>query len=103
MPLQQTVLKAALRARATYVPRRYCGNFVLFRAKHRNPFMVAQQRLGWSAVAGKEMVWHDMPGDHFTFDREPHVAVLAAYLRKCIDAALGECPRLERTAGRRAA
>jgi len=65
--------------------------------------MVAQQRLGWSAVAGKKMVSHDLPGDHFTLDREPHVAVLAARLRNCLDAALAEFLHCETALARRAA
>jgi thioesterase domain-containing protein/acyl carrier protein len=94
-PRQHDVLNAALRARGRYVPRHYPGRFTLFRAAYPNWFMVAQQRLAWSSVAGKNMDIHVMPGDHFTLDREPHVAVLAARLRSCLDAALDAAPRRE--------
>ncbi len=90
---QQTVLDAALRARERYVPRHYFGRFILFRAMYPNWFMVALQRLAWSEVAGKDLVSHVVPGEHFTFDREPHVAVLADRLRSCLDAALAASPR----------
>jgi thioesterase domain-containing protein/acyl carrier protein len=92
-PRQQAVLNAALRERERYVPRPYPGRFSLFRAAYPNWFMVARQRLAWSSVAGKDMDLHVVPGDHFSLDREPHVAVLAARLRRCLDAALDAARR----------
>jgi thioesterase domain-containing protein len=92
-PRRQAVLNAALRERERYVPRPYPGRFSLFRAAYPNWFMVARQRLAWSSVAGKDMDLHVVPGDHFSLDREPHVAVLAARLRSCLDAALDAARR----------
>ena len=67
------------RALENYVPPRYDGSLVYFRAVDERP--AVDRRLAWRAFAARMDV-HDVPGTHFSCRREPHVAVLAAALRE---------------------
>jgi len=70
------------RALRGYAASSYTGRLTLFRAAGRgNP---ADLTRGWDALAPAVEV-HEVPGDHFTLVREPHVGGLAARLRACLE------------------
>jgi thioesterase domain-containing protein len=85
------VYVAHVRAAGRYRPRFYPGPVLLFRAAEALPGTVpravrADPALGWQAFVRRPVAVRDVPGNHETILREPHVRVLAAGLR----AALGE-------------
>ena len=46
--------------------------------------------LGWTELAAGGLEVYETPGDHVTMLEKPHVALLAALLRDCIDRALSQ-------------
>jgi oxalate---CoA ligase len=71
-------------AAKSYVPRPYPGQVTLFRAVERLDAADDPYR-GWDQVALGGVEVHDVPGDHSSMIREPHVAVLAARLKACLE------------------
>jgi thioesterase domain-containing protein len=43
--------------------------------------------LGWSEFAKGGIQAFDVPGDHHSLLQEPHIGVLAATLKECLEAA----------------
>ncbi|MGD0612462.1 MAG: AMP-binding protein [Anaerolineales bacterium] len=72
-----------------YVYRPYPGKLTFFRVKDRPSFVRADLTAGWREYAAALEV-HDVPGDHATLIREPHLRVLAGELNKCLQEAQSE-------------
>lgn len=72
---------------ANYKPQSYAGRVTLFRAAD---FRVRPKdpSLGWKRVAAGGVEIHEVPGEHgSTLLKEPHVQVVAARLKACLDRA----------------
>ncbi|MEH2175037.1 non-ribosomal peptide synthetase [Nostoc sp.] len=70
-----------------YVPQAYSKRIHLFRTKVQSSIAKEDPSLGWDrlTVGGTEI--HHIPGNHLTMLRKPHIEVLAAQLRACIEKA----------------
>ena len=55
---------------------------ILFRSEERDPEYNLNRSLGWELVASEGVDVHDVPGDHLSFMRDPHVAKVALQLDK---------------------
>jgi thioesterase domain-containing protein len=80
------VFKASLRAMQNYRRHPYAGRVTLFRAGDR-PLDEAGPTLGWEGLPADGVELRVVPGDHYTFIRQPHVAALAEQLSACLDEA----------------
>ena len=69
-----------------YTPRPYAGSATLFRARDNPAIFVVDPALGWSGLVERLEI-REVPGDHVTLLREPHVLTLAVELKACLDAA----------------
>ena len=67
-----------------YVPTRYGGRIVVFRARRQPHNRIRDLHLGWSKLARGGVDVHFIPGDHGNVFKEPHVQSLAAELKKCL-------------------
>ncbi len=81
------VFKTNTYAKRSYVPRTYPGRVTLFKASDRSLKDVENPTLGWDKVAASGVDIHQVPGNHYTLIRNPHVQVLAEQLRVCLDEA----------------
>ncbi len=65
-----------------YAPKLYPGHLTLFRALHgvKDP---PDPLLGWGRLVGSVEV-HEVPGEHMTMLREPHVRIVAKRLTACL-------------------
>ena len=107
-------LESHVEARSRYVPQPYAGRVTLFRAHEqllaaaalrRRPGLVKAVRQIAGRVADPEMGWgglgmhgvevHELPGNHFSMLRPPHVSTLAGELRACLERAHAETATLE--------
>jgi thioesterase domain-containing protein len=70
-----------------YRPQVYAGPVNLFRAKEQSVGTLNDPQLGWGDLVTALKV-QDVPGDHSTMMKEPHVRLLAERLRACIRDAL---------------
>lgn len=84
--VRQQVRDQAIR---NYVPHPYPGKVLLFRAMNRSEFEAyyTDTQWGWGSLVAGELEVHHVPGDHLGIIKEPHVQVLAAKLRACIEQA----------------
>jgi amino acid adenylation domain-containing protein len=70
------------------------GRITVFRV-HKQPFVyIRDAQLGWGARALGGVEVHEVPGEHETIFREPHVQVLAEELGACLSRTVGD--QLER-------
>jgi len=84
----QAVTRANLLAFQQYQPRVYPGPVALFRAEGRKVLPAADYRLAWRDLATGGLQIYGAPGDNSGLMlQEPHVRVLAAQLRMCIERA----------------
>ena len=70
----------------SYEPKGYPGRITLFWARER-PVESPDPRWGWKELAGGGLEVREVPGDHLSMMREPHIQVLAQELEACLDAA----------------
>jgi thioesterase domain-containing protein len=63
-----------------YVPRCYPDRLLLFRAEGRTSEYGDDLTLGWSDIARGGVVVHQVPGNHLSIMRQPHVARLIQQL-----------------------
>jgi amino acid adenylation domain-containing protein len=70
-----------------YVPQVYPQRIHLFRTKVQSSIVKEDQSMGWNqlTVGGTEI--HHIPGNHLTMLRKPHIQILAAKLKACIEKA----------------
>ncbi|MBI3885787.1 MAG: amino acid adenylation domain-containing protein [Opitutae bacterium] len=79
--------KTHLRALWTHQSGRYAGRVTLFRTRGQ-PFLCSfDPQFGWGALAAGGVDVVNVPGAHENIFMEPHVRVLSARLRRCLDAA----------------
>lgn len=83
------VFKANVRAMRRYSPRVYPGRLVFFRAVERDAINPHHPEAAWVDRAERGMDLHEVPGDHLSMNRSPHVRAIAERLRAHILAALG--------------
>lgn len=77
------VYKANVRAAGRYRPSTSAVSLVLFHAAERGRG-VADVAAEWSRLATGNVETYEVPGDHFTLLRKPHVSVVAERLRESI-------------------
>ena len=71
-----------LRAAEQFRPQAVEGRLTVLRASELDPLLAgAPDDLGWGGLASEGVEVLDIPGNHDTLVREPHVAVLASTLR----------------------
>jgi thioesterase domain-containing protein len=80
------VFRTNLHAMNRYVPGRYPGRLIVFRADTHEADCVEDPALGWGVWASGAVATHTIPGDHYSVIRTPHVGrlaeILTEYLRK---------------------
>ncbi|MHC5675769.1 non-ribosomal peptide synthetase [Nostoc sp.] len=81
------VFYANSQAVLNYVPQTYPKRINLFRTKVQSTIVNEDASMGWDQliVGGTEI--HHIPGNHLTMLRKPHIQVLAAQLKACIEKA----------------
>ncbi|MBE8969338.1 amino acid adenylation domain-containing protein [Nostocales cyanobacterium LEGE 12452] len=79
------VFYANSQAVLNYVPQAYPKRINLFRTKVQSSIAKEDSSMGWDQiiVGGTEI--HHIPGNHLTMLRKPHIQILAAQLRACIE------------------
>jgi amino acid adenylation domain-containing protein len=76
---------AFFRAEARYRPRVYPGRVTLFRPSDAGiRASDGGPEFGWAGFASEGVQVEEIPGNHDTLLREPHVAVLAQKLTRCV-------------------
>jgi thioesterase domain-containing protein len=60
------------------------GRITVFRVRRQRFSRVRDESLGWRSRTARGVEIHEVPGDHATLLREPHVAVLAEKLAECL-------------------
>jgi amino acid adenylation domain-containing protein len=68
------------RALRSYVPRRYAGRLVLFKAEEESALVSSDSLNGWAQWASGGVSLRSVPGNHYDIMREPHVRILAQEL-----------------------
>jgi amino acid adenylation domain-containing protein len=81
------VFTSHCRAQSLYLPRPFPGRVAVFAAAERLDDQPHQPDLGWARLA-LAVDCHEVPGNHWSMMREPHVVVLATRLRGLIQAGL---------------
>jgi thioesterase domain-containing protein/NRPS condensation-like uncharacterized protein len=84
------VTQTYLKARQNYVPQRYSGEITLFKSTNNDEmsaFGDFDDKLGWGELAAGGLDIVNVPGDHLGILKEPHVAILASRLQKCLEEA----------------
>jgi aspartate racemase len=88
---QERDIRQQVRDRAVrnHVPQPYPGKMIVFRAMERDQFEAhdTDPKFGWGDLAVEGVEVHDVPGDHIGILKEPHVQVMAAKLRACLEQA----------------
>jgi amino acid adenylation domain-containing protein len=83
-----------LRAAARYRPAEYRGPLTLLRAADVEPALLSVgPEMGWAGLAPAGIHTFDIPGNHHTITDEPNVAILAARLKLCLEAAEADAAR----------
>jgi thioesterase domain-containing protein/acyl carrier protein len=78
-----SIFKNNLRALRQYVPRPYDGRIALFAAREKASHSAGARR-GWSKLALRSVELYEVPGNHYTMLRQPHVVRLAARLTESL-------------------
>ena len=81
------VQEAHIQALGDYRPSLYHGKLTLIRAENPNDGFEFDSELGWGGLAADGIEVHDVPGEHETIFHEPHVQILAATMKDCIEKA----------------
>ncbi len=84
------VQQAALAGQRKYKPQVYPGQITLFRVKEKQSWAHDLPNLGWDGLATGGIDIQDIPGTHLDLFAEPHIKILAAKLKSCIDKAVAE-------------
>lgn len=81
------IFHANSQAVRNYKPKTYSGKITLFKAADSlNPN--SDTAMGWNHLATEALEIHEIPGNHLTLLRKPHVQKLAEQLQYCIDRSL---------------
>ncbi|MEH2430772.1 MAG: amino acid adenylation domain-containing protein [Nostoc sp.] len=81
------VFYANSQAVLNYVPQAYPKRINLFRTKVQSSIAKEDPSMGWDQLIVEGTEIHHIPGNHLTMLRKPHIQVLAAQLRACIEKA----------------
>ena len=81
------VQEAHQQAMCEYRPYLYHEKLTLIRAENPNDGFEFDSELGWGGLAADGIEIHDVPGEHETIFHDPHVQILAATMRDCIEKA----------------
>jgi thioesterase domain-containing protein len=92
------VMEANHALRVNYRPESYPGKVTLFRARIRPLLAPRGKDLGWGKVAGGGLTLLEVPGNHDSMLREPHVRTLATQLKECLRQAQAQPGRAEAVA-----
>ncbi|MBZ4419892.1 non-ribosomal peptide synthase/polyketide synthase [Myxococcus sp. RHSTA-1-4] len=89
------VMRANMRAFAAYQPGDYGGPVLLLRAKDTKRAHAVDATHGWSRWVKSRLTVRDVPGDHYSVLRAPHVDTLAARLAEYLEGAAEDGDRRE--------
>jgi len=81
------------KASTEYTPQVYPGKVTLFKATHQGKPQGwgVDPHKGWKKLTNGEFTAYEVPGNHSSMLREPHVQVLAEKLQACLDIAQKDC------------
>jgi amino acid adenylation domain-containing protein/non-ribosomal peptide synthase protein (TIGR01720 family) len=79
------VMRANLRAQMAWRPAEYRGPVLLLRAKDSQREHAVDATHGWSRWVTSRLTVEDVPGDHYSALRAPHVDAVAARLTRHLD------------------
>ncbi|WP_373270803.1 thioesterase domain-containing protein [Nostoc sp. T09] len=68
-----------------YIPQAYPKQITLFKTSKTSSMAEEDLSMGWDKLAVEKTEIHMIPGNHLTMLRKPHIQVLAAQLRACIE------------------
>ena len=77
------IFYANAQAAYRYVPQNYPNRITLFRAAEQSDATKQDLTLGWSALA-RDIQLHQVPGNHLSLLKQPHVQTLAQQLKQCL-------------------
>ncbi|QSQ25805.1 non-ribosomal peptide synthase/polyketide synthase [Pyxidicoccus parkwayensis] len=83
----RNVMRANLRAQMAWRPGEYRGPVLLLRAKDSKREHAVDATHGWARWATSRLTVEDVPGDHYSTLRAPHVDTVAARLMRHLDEA----------------
>jgi amino acid adenylation domain-containing protein len=81
------IYQANSQATLSYVPQVYPNSITLLKTSVQSSMADQDSSLGWSQLAGGKVEIHQVPGNHLTMLRKPHVKILANQLKVCIEQA----------------
>ncbi|NEQ24194.1 MAG: hypothetical protein F6K28_34745 [Microcoleus sp. SIO2G3] len=81
------VYQANTQANLNYVPQLYPNPITLLRTSGESNTAHKDPNLGWSQLSRRKVEVYQVPGNHLTLLKKPHVQVLAEQLRQCIEKA----------------
>ncbi|MBN3924182.1 non-ribosomal peptide synthetase [Nostoc sp. NMS4] len=81
------VFYANSQAVLNYVPKAYPKRINLFRTNVQSSIAKEDPSMGWDQLTVGRTEIHHIPGNHLTMLRKPHIQILAAQLRACIEKA----------------
>lgn len=84
LPGLRRVRDANVHAIKRYVPQRYGGPLVLFRAEDRGLAGPIDSDENWRDIGGRGLRVIPVPGNHLSMMEPPHVAVIGAALEACL-------------------
>ncbi|WP_414585411.1 non-ribosomal peptide synthetase [Scytonema sp. PCC 10023] len=79
------VFHANTQATLNYVPKVYPHRITLFRTSVQSSIAEQDLTIGWGDLTLKGVEIHNIPGNHLTMLRKPHIQILAEQLRACIE------------------
>jgi thioesterase domain-containing protein/acyl carrier protein len=82
----RNVAESLTLAARQYTPQPYAGQATLFRARDTPAIFLVDPTLGWSELV-EHLQIREVPGDHATLLREPHLPALAGELKTCLEEA----------------
>jgi thioesterase domain-containing protein len=68
-----------------YIPQAYPKQITLFKTSKTSSMAEEDLSMGWDNLAVEKTEIHMIPGNHLTMLRKPHIQILAAQLRACIE------------------
>ncbi len=83
------IFKRNTKAMLKYTPQAYTGNIQLFRTNEGGVYDRQDPAAGWRNLA-EHIEIHLLPGNHYTFLKEPFVQSLTEQLKICLDEALAD-------------
>jgi len=81
------VFYANSQAVINYVPQVYPKQITLFKTSVNSGIAEEDSSMGWDKLAIEKTEVYSIPGNHLTMLRKPHIQVIAAQLRACIEKA----------------